>query len=887
MITEKDIHISNDNIIKILTKKNDIPNEKYRNYLLSLLNNTNKSQNNNVQKDQDFCYRNYVCKNFLNQKITIGNYSSSSSNHKYDKIPTFTEVNNNYKKNNIYSNLPKLIRNSNLPNQKILVNNIKINFKPMSLRCETVERSGNNLSLSPIKYNSLYYFFKKKEEQQVEKNPDSFSKPPKIEFYKRFGLSKNVYEKIFPKTENLYKNDLNDIDIGFLKEEHHVFKKDKLKKKVNNTVNSFNQLNNSNGSLPKSCNKKNNLQSYNTYNKKSSNVMTKSFFHNWKNKINNNKPKINFINKNNNNIVATTTIKSFKKFRRKSENFFQNLYYSKTNSFQYFQLKMKLNGGEIPKFAKILLLSKPKVEYKSYSEILKEYSLNKMINYAFLENTILNTDDIYYYSITGKSYRNQFKEYFKHRLNWKLFYQNDNTSNDITINFHWKYFSNKVNYNNYKYENQPRKKLKMINLFERNFEIGNKRYMFINLINYCDKININVFEVVPLTILINNSNLLEFSLTSLKEIIEFVEKNYKNNNDIITNKKYNEEFWFDKNYDNISNQYIYINKNFISDKNYWIIKPADLYQGLGIEIFNSYDEIQKYCKTIFKGIDKSVIPEFLTLDSENSPEKTYTKKTLQSTDDFQESDEEKDIIIIENIKKNNKKKTYLPRMYCSNEIIIQKYLDNPLLYNGRKFDIRCYVLIDSNLNLFFCREGHLKGSSELYNLKNTNKFIHVTNYSLQKKNYKFEIYESGNEISYTDFKNFMVKEKIPYEKFEKMINDMKFLIEVSFKAVGNKLLKSENVLCFEIFGYDFILDNEFKPWILEINNNPGLGISSPVIAKLVPRMLDDAFRITIDKVFNTKYDKECFDSNGKYKSKYHLEGFSDEENVFEFLCNIK
>ena len=115
---------------------------------------------------------------------------------------------------------------------------------------------------------------------------------------------------------------------------------------------------------------------------------------------------------------------------------------------------------------------------------------------------------------------------------------------------------------------------------------------------------------------------------------------------------------------------------------------------------------------------------------------------------------------------------------------------------------------------------------------------------------------------------------------------MKFLVKISFKAVGSKLLRVTPVLCFESFGYDFILDNDFNPWILEINNNPGLGISSPVIQKLVPRMIDDALRLTIDKVFETKYDNGCIDENGKYKSKYKLEGYSDEENIFEFLCNI-
>ena len=887
MIKEKDVNRSNDNIIKILTKKNNISNEDFRNYILHLLNNKNKPHNQD-QNNQDFCYRNYLYKSFLSKKLANSNYSlsSSSSINKYDKIQTFTETNNSYHNNIINSNLPKLTRNTNLPNKKLIPNNIKINLQSTSINCKKIERSENNLSIPSIKYNSLYYFFKKKEEKN-KKNYDISLKELEIDFYKRYCLTKNVYEKLFENADKLRKNNLNNVDVDILKEDNFILLREKLKhKSKNNNINSLRSFNKSDENLASSPNDKNNCNKYNTYNKNCPNdIRTNNFFNNKKFKINIDKLKLNDANKNINIIDTNTMTKSYEKFRRKSINDFKNINYSKTNSFQYFRFKMKLYGNKTPKFSYISLIYKPKVQYKSYSEILKDYSLNKMINYSFLENNILNSDDIYYYSVIGKSYRNQFKEYFSHRLNWKLFNKNDNINNDITINFHWKYYSNKVRYNNYKYENQPRKKLKVINLFERNFEIGNKKNMFVNLINYCDKININVFEIVPLTILINNTKLLEINLTSLKEIIEFVEINYKNNNDLITNRKYNEHFWFDINYANISKQYIYINKNFLSDKNYWIIKPADLYQGLGVEIFNTYDEIQKYCKTIFRGFDKTIIPDFLTLDPDNSPNNLNLKKNNLNLDDIQESDDEKDICI-ENIKKN-KKKANLPRMYSSNIIIIQKYLDNPLLYNGRKFDIRCYVLVDSNLNLFFCREGHLKGSSELYNLNNTNKFIHVTNHSLQKKSNKFEIYETGNEMSYIDFKNFMIKEKIPLEKFEKMINDMKFLIQVSFKAVGDKLLKKENVLCFEIFGYDFILDNEFKPWILEINNNPGLGISSPVIAKLIPRMLDDAFRITIDKIFNTKYDKICFDNNGKYKSKYHLDGFNDEENVFEFLCNIK
>jgi hypothetical protein len=52
-------------------------------------------------------------------------------------------------------------------------------------------------------------------------------------------------------------------------------------------------------------------------------------------------------------------------------------------------------------------------------------------------------------------------------------------------------------------------------------------------------------------------------------------------------------------------------------------------------------------------------------------------------------------------------------------------------------------------------------------------------------------------------------------------------------------------------------------------------------------MIDDALRLTIDKVFNTEYSSQCYDKKKKiYKTKYKLDGFTDDENVFEFLCNI-
>lgn len=54
---------------------------------------------------------------------------------------------------------------------------------------------------------------------------------------------------------------------------------------------------------------------------------------------------------------------------------------------------------------------------------------------------------------------------------------------------------------------------------------------------------------------------------------------------------------------------------------------------------------------------------------------------------------------------------------------------------------------------------------------------------------------------------------------------------------------------FEIFGLDFMIDSQFNPWLIECNTNPCIELSSPVLAKIIPAMLDNALRIGLDPLF--------------------------------------
>ena len=54
---------------------------------------------------------------------------------------------------------------------------------------------------------------------------------------------------------------------------------------------------------------------------------------------------------------------------------------------------------------------------------------------------------------------------------------------------------------------------------------------------------------------------------------------------------------------------------------------------------------------------------------------------------------------------------------------------------------------------------------------------------------------------------------------------------------------------FEILGYDFMLDEDFKVYLIEVNTNPCIETSSPLLEKQIPDLLDSGLRIAMDPLF--------------------------------------
>lgn len=188
-------------------------------------------------------------------------------------------------------------------------------------------------------------------------------------------------------------------------------------------------------------------------------------------------------------------------------------------------------------------------------------------------------------------------------------------------------------------------------------------------------------------------------------------------------------------------------------------------------------------------------------------------------------------------------------------LIVQKYIESPLLISRRKFDIRCYSLmtcINGVMQGYFYLDGYLRTSSQEFSMKDVgNLFVHLTNDAIQKNSREYGKFENGNKMSYRDFQMYL--ERTYPEKKPNFCNEVlpviKSVVKDTMLASCDKLDVLKRGNCMEIFGYDFMVDRAFKPWLIEVNTNPCLELSSQYLSILIPKMLDNAFHITLDSLF--------------------------------------
>jgi hypothetical protein len=186
-------------------------------------------------------------------------------------------------------------------------------------------------------------------------------------------------------------------------------------------------------------------------------------------------------------------------------------------------------------------------------------------------------------------------------------------------------------------------------------------------------------------------------------------------------------------------------------------------------------------------------------------------------------------------------------------MVVQKYVECPLLLMNRKFDIRCLVFVDVQMNVYMYQDSYVRMSSYTYDTENLeDRSIHLTNYAVQKKTDAASQFEEGNNLTLDDFQR-IVREEHPdrpdFDVQRDIVEQYKKLIIETFNACKDKLNPFREKHTFEVYGFDFLVDANFKVWLLEVNTNPYIGCSSAIITRIFTGMLEGVARLTIDPYF--------------------------------------
>ncbi|PAV63501.1 hypothetical protein WR25_07675 [Diploscapter pachys] len=155
------------------------------------------------------------------------------------------------------------------------------------------------------------------------------------------------------------------------------------------------------------------------------------------------------------------------------------------------------------------------------------------------------------------------------------------------------------------------------------------------------------------------------------------------------------------------------------------------------------------------------------------------------------------------------------------QMIAQHYVSRPLTINSAKFDLRFYVYVPSlePLRIYIYEEGLVRFASVPYskNLSTvSNKYMHLTNYSINKLAEKDGVSESPVPkwtLSY--LAKYFENEGIDWPSIRDRIEDTIVKAFIAF-------------ICHELFGVDILLDEDLKPWLLEVNISPSLHSGTPL-----------------------------------------------------------
>ena len=243
------------------------------------------------------------------------------------------------------------------------------------------------------------------------------------------------------------------------------------------------------------------------------------------------------------------------------------------------------------------------------------------------------------------------------------------------------------------------------------------------------------------------------------------------------------------------------------------------------------------------------------------------------------------------------------------QYLISRYIDKPHLLNNKKYDLRLYILVASftPLRIYLYNNGLVRFATEDYQRGDLdNVYIHLTNYSINKNNLKYKLnnnlkkqqceifsreeneteaegglegdlynLEEGeeneddniaddndsNKWSLIEYRNHF--KKIGQHNIMDMIwNQIESIVIKTIISVSKEYYKNifPNKInnSFELYGFDILIDEKYRAWIMEVNVNPSLHCTSPLDLSIKTDLISDIFNVVGILPYNHNGNKSVY-----------------------------
>ncbi|KAJ3026821.1 UNVERIFIED_CONTAM: Tubulin polyglutamylase ttll5 [Siphonaria sp. JEL0065] len=172
------------------------------------------------------------------------------------------------------------------------------------------------------------------------------------------------------------------------------------------------------------------------------------------------------------------------------------------------------------------------------------------------------------------------------------------------------------------------------------------------------------------------------------------------------------------------------------------------------------------------------------------------------------------------------------RLKLDDRFLVQKYIDNPLKVNGCRFDLRVYVAVTSfnPLRVYMFQEGLVK-------------YIKATEYKSDPVGQKTSLTailrhisnqhgSSFSSLLMAKIKDIIVKTFLSGENAISTAAGMfvphpSVVLFIGMEA-RNADYKNHRGNCFELLGFDLIIDANVTPWLVEVSTSPSLACDTPL-----------------------------------------------------------